>query len=151
MITQLLTYEEGYRKLPYLCSEGYPTIGIGKRIGCKGVPLSAYRISCSRQMAELWLEEEVKEILIQLNKYTWFIGLDYSRQAIMVSMAYQMGVEGLLCFSNMIRALEANEYPQAAVEALDSRWYRQTPERAQRHAMVIDTGDIHTAYPSFGD
>ncbi len=52
MITQLLTYEEGYRKLPYLCSEGYPTIGIGKRIGSKGASLDSYRFTLPLTVAQ---------------------------------------------------------------------------------------------------
>ena len=35
-ITSLLQYEEGFREKPYVCSEGYPTVGTGIRIGPKG-------------------------------------------------------------------------------------------------------------------
>lgn len=38
-IIQLIQIEEGYREKAYYCSEGYPTIGTGHKIGPKGAPL----------------------------------------------------------------------------------------------------------------
>ncbi len=150
MIGKLLLNEEGFRTDAYYCSEGYPTIGIGKRIGSKGASLDNYRFTCPLVVAIDWLEEETDALTKQLSKYSWFTKQNKDRQTILISMAYQMGMSGLLCFQNMIRALEAGEFEQAEVEALDSRWYRQTPKRAKRHAEVLKTGDLDYTYPELG-
>ena len=143
---QVLEREEGFREKPYYCSEGYPTIGIGQRIGPKGADLSLYQVTVTRTVAGAWLAEKTGAIIGALNKHDFFSKASESRQVIFVSMAYQMGVDGLLSFSNMIRAAEAGDWEQAAVEALDSRWHRQTTERAERHAEVLKRGTLLPTY-----
>lgn len=146
MILQLLTFEEGFSAKPYFCSEGFPTIGIGEKIGCKGIPLSAYCFTRSLEVAQLILNEKVVTLTHKLNKQPWFAGMDTPRQDIIVSMAYQMGIHGLFKFRNMITALIAGRYEDAAKEALDSTWARQTPARAKRHAAVLADGDLTAVY-----
>lgn len=145
-LTLILEYEEGYRENPYYCSEGYPTIGIGKKLGPKGAPLEHYQFKCSPEIAELWLAEEVNEIKEKLFKYEWFQSLDETRKMIIISMAYQMGTSGVLKFKKMIVALQDKDYEEAAKQALDSRWARQTPARAARHSEVLRHGDAEMIY-----
>ena len=68
------------------------------------------------------------------------------RQAIVLNMGYQLGVTGLFNFKRMWIAFDEGDYVKAAKEALDSRWAKQTPERAKRVAMVIETGNIIYVY-----
>ncbi len=100
----------------------------------------------TEQAAKALLDDEVKKIRKSLLKFPWYIALDSDRQTIIKSMAYQMGVEGLLKFKNMIAALEAEDYSRASREALDSRWAKQTPARAERHAAVIGWGKLNEVY-----
>lgn len=139
---QLIEHAEGYRAKPYHCSEGYPTVGIGKRIGPKDSPLEAYQFEVSHRVATAWLIEEVIAIVAVLKDVEWFVKLDDNRQNVIISMAYQMGVEGLLKFKKMIAALECGDWLEAKMQALDSRWYAQTSKRALHHAQVLLTGDL---------
>jgi len=139
-ILQLLEREEGYRVKPYYCTEGYPTVGIGKRIGPKNAPLDVYQFEVSLPVAHEWLREEVYAITAQMPE--WFYTLTASRQTIILSMAYQLGVTGLLKFKNMIKALQRCDWDEAERQALDSRWAKQTPARAKRHAEALRTGVI---------
>jgi lysozyme len=50
---------------------------------------------------------------------------------ILIEMAYQLGVTGLLQFKKMISYLDNDMYYEASQEGLQSRWARQTPNRAQ--------------------
>ena len=61
-------------------------------------------------------------------------------------MAYQIGVNGLLKFKKMISAIEFGDWEEAERQALDSKWAKQTPARAHRHAKVIRTGDVGLTY-----
>ncbi|QFR59853.1 baseplate central spike complex protein [Vibrio phage phi50-12] len=142
----LLEYEESYREKAYYCSAGYPTIGIGKKIGPKAAPLHFYQFTCSKELAYLWLDEEVAKVQLQLVKYDWYNKQSDDRKTILISMAYQMGVEGLLKFRKMIAALKAGNFYEARMQALDSKWYRDTPLRAKRHAQVLETGDLLITY-----
>ncbi len=46
----------------------------------------------------------------------------------------------------MIAALSAGNYNRAANEALDSRWHKQTPVRAERHARVLRGESLDCVY-----
>ena len=70
----------------------------------------------------------------------WFEELDEVRQGVLLNMAYQMGVVGLLKFKNTLAAIKARQYTAASVGMLDSLWARQTPERAERLATQMRTG-----------
>lgn len=139
-IEDILMYEEGYREKPYYCSEGYPTIGIGTRLGPKGAPLSNYEISFSKDIAKAFLKEELNKIKNRLSGYPWFKICNEARRNVLISMAYQMGVNGLLSFKNTLALIANKQFEQAANNMLLSKWAKQTPNRAQRHATVMFTG-----------
>lgn len=144
-IAQLLAFEEGFRAEPYYCSEGYPTIGIGQKIGRKGDPLECYTFTVSLEVAEAMLESELEGVNNYLDKKIRempFARWDQPRDVILQSMAYQLGTTGLDKFKNMWKAIDLGDWGTAAKEALDSRWAKQqTPDRASRHAEVLRTGD----------
>jgi len=50
---------------------------------------------------------------------------------IIVEMVFQLGESGVSKFRNMWKALKVPDYPTAAKEMLDSRWAKQTPNRAK--------------------
>jgi GH24 family phage-related lysozyme (muramidase) len=54
--------------------------------------------------------------------------------SIVTEMVYQMGLTRVNKFVKMREALEAGNYGRAADEMLDSKWARQTPERANELA-----------------
>lgn len=141
-IVELIEKEEGFRSRVYYCTAGYPTIGIGWKIGSKGQSLDDFKtIRVCRTAARAQLADEVGIIERALyNKIDCFKLLNRNRQMALISMAYQMGITGLLKFKKMIAALEAGDYGKAAVEAMNSRWYEQTPVRASRHANTIELG-----------
>ena len=55
---------------------------------------------------------------------------------IIIEMVFQLGKTGVSKFRNMWKALQQNppQYSVAASEMLDSRWAKQTPNRAQSMA-----------------
>ena len=91
-------------------------------------------------MAYAHLREEVKAIEDKIGAYPWFQGCNDPRRAVLVSMAYQMGVSGLLGFKNTLQLIEAGSYAAAGRGMRQSRWYKQTPARAERHARVMESG-----------
>ena len=147
MKIKLLTFEEGYRKKPYYCTKKYPTVGIGKRIGGHNSALSNFQFTVPLPVAQLWLECDLVELETKLNKFDWFKRQNTDRQAILISMAYQLGYAGLMDFKKMIRALNVDDYDKAYTEALDSKWYKSdTPVRAMRHAQVLRAGKLKPVY-----
>jgi len=144
-ILDVLEIEEGFRESAYLCSEGYATIGIGTKIHLdKNTDPSKFCFKVTRQIAGLMLDEELERVYTALDGK--MRGLSEDRKTILVSMAYQMGVSGLLGFKNMWRALDTGNFAEAERQALDSKWARQTPNRAWRHASVLGGSAIEDVY-----
>lgn len=149
-IISLLNHEEGFSAKPYYCSAGYPTIGIGQRIGPKGAPLKLYEFTVSKSLAAIWLAEKVKETLADMDKYenirAAMAACNEPRQAILISMAYQMGSEGLSKFTSTLKSVAAKEWHAAQSGMLASLWARQTPNRANRHAIQMLNGSWYPDY-----
>lgn len=143
-ITSLVQYEEGFREKPYLCSEGYPTVGTGIRIGPKGADLKNYEFTVPREVDAVWLQYKLNECMrsmLRNERISKAIGvLDEARTAVLVSMAYQMGVAGLAQFKNTLSLIERKHFEDAAVAMLQSKWAKQTPNRAKRHAEQMRSG-----------
>lgn len=137
-LIKLIQVEEGWRSEPYRCSEGYPTIGYGFKLAAKDAPLPKFELP--KGAGDLWLKTLLNESIDCLNDYIWFTNLNEARQAIIISMVHQMGLFGFQKFKKMIKALEVYDFDGATTEMLDSRWARQTPARAKRHAEQMEFG-----------
>lgn len=135
-LTAQLRRDEGEVLTAYTDSLGYLTIGIGRLIDKRrggGITHdeSAYLLSndIDRKQAEL------------LRRAPWTASLDPVRFGALVNMSFQLGVDGLMAFTNTLAMLKAGDYPGAAAGMLQSRWAGQTPERAKRLAQQIITGE----------
>ena len=124
---------EGYRRFVYECSTGHKTIGYGTMIEPSGHGIPRY-------IAELLLRDYLTTIESLLRPHEWFCDLNTNRQHCILEMAYQMGVDGVLGFKNMISSLSAESWDDAEMHALDSLWARQTPKRAQEVARRLRQG-----------
>lgn len=149
-IIPLLRQEEGIRYNPYIDSLGYPTIGVGFKLGPSGAPLSHYTFSLSDNTINAWLQDNVNGTLASMQSdseiATALAHCNQERKDILTSMAYQMGVSGLAGFHCALSAMAAEDWTEAATQMLDSSWARQTPERAQRHADVMRSGQWQPTY-----
>lgn len=143
-IIEILNFEEGYVEAPYLDTQGFPTVAGGIRIGPKGASLNNYVFRVPRQVGDVWKKCIIEGKALQMQ------GLPLLQQAlakcndarsdVLYSMAYQLGVDGLSLFKNMLTAVASEDYDSAANSMLNSLWARQTPGRARRHAEVMRSG-----------
>lgn len=124
--------EEGYKSKPYRCSEGKLTIGIGHNLDANGLSDAV--------IALIFKEDEAQAINDAKALVSNFSDLSDNRKIVLVDMAFQMGKGRLSGFINMIQAIEIEAWNVAAIEMLDSRYSRQTPERAKRNADLMKKG-----------
>ena len=149
-IVSLLRYEEGFKEKPYFCSEGYPTIGTGIKLGPKGAALSNYQITISKEVDAVWMAEIIKQKVAEMSVNQGITAAMSScndaRKSILISMAYQMGADGLAKFNNTLKAVAEQRWGDAANGMLNSAWAKQTPNRAKRHAKQMLTGEWSPEY-----
>ena len=148
--TQIIAVEEGFSPRVYMDTEGYPTVGYGLKVGGKDLPFDAFAQFplMPESVAFAWLDSLVADLDWELKDYDWFRSMSETRQAVVISMAYQLGMSGLLKFRNTIEYFKDQDYQAAAIEMLDSRWYQQTPNRARRHADIIGMDALDEYYLS---
>ena len=122
-----LKFEEGWVDHPYRDSLGLLTIGYGFLID------ERRNIQMPKAVGELWLKIVAQEKFNDLaNRSPWILDLPEDVQRALGNMCYQMGVDGVLRFRRMMNALGQGDRNLAAQEALNSKWAKQTPERAKR-------------------
>jgi lysozyme len=56
---------------------------------------------------------------------------------IITEMVYQMGSEGVSKFKNTLKLINNKDYSGASTEMLDSKWAKQTPDRAVRLSNLM--------------
>ncbi|WP_210506712.1 glycoside hydrolase family protein [Pantoea ananatis] len=143
-IIAILNFEEGYSEVPYIDTRGYPTVAGGILIGPKGASLSNYHFTVPRPVGDFWKRTIVDQKNLQMRKnpniQAALNASNDARQDVLISMAYQMGVDGLAGFKNTLKLIAVGNFNAAADGMLNSLWAKQTPARARRHAELMRTG-----------
>jgi len=128
-IIEQLKIHEGYKPTVYKCTEGVDTIGIGFAI--KDLHLS-------EEVCDLILKEKLEVLEERFeSKFDWFSTSPVEVRNVMLNMAYQLGFRGFCKFKKTLGYLEACDWDNASKEMLDSRWAKQTPNRANELSEII--------------
>ena len=129
-----LETDEGVKYEIYLDHLGYPTFGIGHLIReddpehgeATGTEVSESRV------AEAF-EQDVQTVLSDCAKlYSDFEELPEEAQLVIANMMFNLGYPRLSAFKGMKAGVDARDWNRAADEMIDSRWYKQVTNRAQR-------------------
>ncbi len=124
-----IKHHEGFRSRVYKCTEGYDTIGYGFAI--KDLELD-------EDLAEEILLRKLEKLIKRVrNKFDWLDSVPHEVQGVIVEMSYQMGLSGVSKFKKALHAMQMFQWKLAATELLDSRWAKQTPNRAKELSDII--------------
>ena len=133
-LQEQIMFEEGVKYEIYRCSEGYPTAGIGhlitewdedyfdKPVGTK----------VSKEQVAKWFEADLGVAIADMNQFTEGMNVDENVRECVTEMAFQLGLPRLNKFKKFKQALLDNDIKTAQAEMKDSRWYKQTTNRANR-------------------
>lgn len=138
-----LKRHEGLRLSPYICPAGYRTIGYGHNLESDPLPWqmeddAKISVSCANDI----LRKDVQKFGKGLDEAKpWWRRLDGPRQAVLLNMAFNLGLAGVLGFKKMWQALEAGDFDGAADEMMDSRWYGQTGKRSGELVRQMRCGE----------
>ena len=128
-----LRLHEGVEHKPYKCTAGYLTIGVGRNIEERGL---------SDDEIDYILNNDVDIAASELaSTFDWFAGLDDVRMRVVVDMVFNLGMPRFKQFQNMLAAIEAQDWPEAAAQMMDSRWAKQVGARAERLRDMMETGE----------
>lgn len=130
-IIEQLELHEGLKLKPYKDTVGKLTIGIGRNLDDVGL---------SKAEAYYLAQNDIRRRINRLEKFEWYRNLDEVRKKVIIDMAFNLGMGGLLSFKKMIKAIKLNDFPTAAAEMLNSKWANQVGVRAKRLSKMMKTG-----------
>ncbi len=139
-----LMRDEGYRSRAYQCTAGKWTIGYGHLLEGRvsASELEHYRkIGITLGQAEEWLDKDLQQAIYDAQSFfPKLFELSEARQRVLVNMAFNLGLGGLMKFKQFRAMLEAKDYSRAAAAMVDSRWYWQVKGRAERLVEMMRNG-----------
>ena len=129
-----LEVDEGVKYEIYNDHLGYPTFGIGHLVRDNdpesgepvGTPVSEDRVIEA-------FNQDVETVLSDCNiLYDDFGDLPEEAQLIIANMMFNLGRPRLSKFKGMKAGVDSRDWNKAADEMVDSRWYKQVTNRADR-------------------
>lgn len=144
-----LKRHEGFRKRVYKCTAGRNTIAFGYNLDANPLKLPRARIAemltqgVTEQEAEGLLMQCVEQVTEQLTqRLTWFERLNEARRAVLINMAFNLGIAGLMQFKGTLHAISVFDFEMASRGMLASRWASQVHSRANELALQMKTGEF---------
>ena len=127
-------YDDSTGRTPVLQSNGKISIGIGRNLTDRGLSEAEIDYLFNNDLDIAYAEGR------RAIGYDNFDALTANRQAVIMMMAFNMGIDRLLRFREMLLAVKDGRYNDAASEMLDSRWARQVRSRADELAKMMLQG-----------
>lgn len=128
-VRKRLVEHESLELMPYTCTAGKLTIGVGRNLTDRGI---------SHETAMQMLDEDIDIVLGELQQaIPGWDNLRWNYKEALVDLAYNMGVPRLMLFRKMLSAIEADDPEKAAAELLDSRYAQQVGKRAENICALL--------------
>jgi len=134
VLREQLEFDEGCKYEIYNDHLGLATFGIGHLVREDdpehgkplGTPISEERVIEA-------FESDIKETIKGcVDTFDDFYLLPEEVQLIIANMMFNLGYPRFNKFVKMIKAIDARDWDEAANQMVDSKWYRQVPNRAKR-------------------
>lgn len=137
VMSRWLELDEGCELRPYACTANKLTIGIGRNLEDVGI---------TREEADFLLKGDMERVQAQLDeRFPEWKTLSPVRKMVILNMAFNMGVNGLLQFRKTIAFIQFQLWEDAANEMLNSKWAEQVGARARRLSQAMKTDQLPSA------
>ena len=127
---------EGYRNKVYLDTLGKRTVGVGHL--CVENFWEDDKEYEEDFLMDI-LKKDLQQAIRQANSMCEGLKISEDAKIIIIEMIFQLGGTGVSKFRKMWQALQQDppDYAEASVQMLDSRWAKQTPNRAKEMARLM--------------
>ncbi len=148
-----LVLHEGLELLPYEDSLGIDTIGIGRNLKHRGLSESElghigkdlsdiFEWGITKEQAYYLAKNDIEIVEKEVcEAHPCVLELDEIRQRIIIDMAFNIGVPRLNKFKKMWKAIHEENFEEAKIQMLDSRWANQVGNRAVRLSNAMESGE----------
>lgn len=148
----MLKVHEGLRLTEYTDTTGHNTIGYGWNLDAKSLPagygkLVDGKVTITTSEAETLLNMSMASHWMALTSaLPWVLTLDAWRQAVLLDMAFNLGIKGLLTFKKTLGYAENKRFGNASEGMLNSKWATQVKRRARVLSDIMLNGKMNNAY-----
>ena len=120
---------EGFSNHPYKDQLGNYTIGYGHLIRKQDINFFKKKpnLSFFQDLFENDFKLAQEDYKKHFNKYSFSQNI----KELIIEMIFQMGIQTVLNFKKTLRHIKKNNKFLAALEMMDSMWYKQTPLRVE--------------------
>ncbi len=133
----LLVEDEGEVLHVYPDGLGFLTLGVGRLVDQRrggGITKAESRFLLANDISRV--EYECDEAFGD-----WLTRLDDVRAAVIYSLCFQLGLDGLKNFVHFLAACKAGDWRLAQSSLMASKLAKQVPERTRRHGWALVTGE----------
>lgn len=113
---------------------GRLTIGVGRNLSDRGITAEESAYLLSHDIEDHWRD--------LLTAVPWAETLDVVRRTVLLDMAFNLGVPGLLKFKRTLALIQQGQWHDASVAMLQSEWADQVGARSLRLAEMMRTGKV---------
>jgi len=143
---------EGYKTKVYKDPAGNLAIGLGFNLD-RSLAKTLFKnmgidYNDVRQGRRILTEKEIRSLFqydlnLAINNAKRFVNnfdsLPHDAKMVLIDMSYNMGFDGLNKFQEFKKALEQNNFRQAAREMEDSKWFAQVKSRGEKLVGIMDS------------
>jgi lysozyme len=128
-IIDLLIKHEDLSTFPYIDTTGHFSIGVGRNLTDNGISIDE---------AMIMLNDDINEKINDLKTHlSYYNSLPDKVQLVLIDMCFNLGIGGLLTFKKTLSLIKTGQYKKAAVEMLNSKWAKQTGQRAIEDSNIL--------------
>ena len=135
--------------IAYRCTAGALTIGYGHNLDANPVPGIGAGSRLNDSQADRLLMADVERYAAELGRaLPWARDLSAPRYAVLLNMAFNLGVPGLLKFKPTLELIRRGNYGDAAARMMRTKWTYQVGDgpggkwdRAEELAAQMRTGE----------
>ncbi|TCW50859.1 phage lysozyme [Phytobacter diazotrophicus] len=118
-----MNYFRNGKFYPYKDSLGKLTIGCGHLV----LKTENFNDGITEKETDILLSRDLANVILDVHSLGLNVPDDWND--FLIIMTFQLGINGVKKFKRMMTALKAKNYREAIVQAKDSLWYKQTPNR----------------------
>ena len=147
LLKQLMRHDGAKRDragcyVAYRCPAGALTIGYGHNLDARPLTGLGEGAKIDEPRARKILFEDVRMLGVALDRaLPWWRKAGEARSAVLLNMAFNMGLAGLLGFHATLQAVREGRWEDARSGMLASKWAGQVGRRASELAEQMVTGE----------
>ena len=128
---EFIAASEGTRNMPYLCSAGVLTVGIGHTGNV------ANRFYSDKEIDLLFRKDLAIALSDARYLFPSFDSQPVRVKLVLASLSFNMGQSRLSKFVKFRKAIEERDYQTAAAELRNSLWFRQVGNRGAKYVKIL--------------